>query len=124
MPCCTRDEGGPLGTGVQAQVTKHLKLRWSKARVVSVQVVYGNDLDFSPKSFLRSLGRVTVKLPPMARTRGFSRSVVVFFDILNRIIHRPALGRFIATPGASSLSWDHSRFTTGSRRETGRLCLA
>ena len=37
VPCCTRDEGGPLGTGVQAQVPNHLKLRWSKARVVSVQ---------------------------------------------------------------------------------------
>jgi len=32
-----RDEGGPLGTGVQAQVPNHLKLRWSKAKVVSVQ---------------------------------------------------------------------------------------
>ncbi len=37
VPCCTRDEGGPLGTGVQAQVPNHLKLRWSRARVVSVQ---------------------------------------------------------------------------------------
>ena len=37
VPCCMRDEGGPLGTGVQAQVPNHLKLRWSKARVVSVQ---------------------------------------------------------------------------------------
>ncbi len=37
VPCCIRDEGGPLGTGVQAQVPNHLKLRWSKARVVSVQ---------------------------------------------------------------------------------------
>ncbi len=37
VPCCTRDEGGPLGTGVQAQVPNHLKLRWSKAKVVSVQ---------------------------------------------------------------------------------------
>ena len=32
MPCCMRDEGGPLGTGVQAQVPNHLKLRWSKAK--------------------------------------------------------------------------------------------
>ena len=30
-------EERPLGTGVQAQVPNHLKLRWSKARVVSVQ---------------------------------------------------------------------------------------
>ena len=37
VPCCTRDEGGPLGTGVQALVPNHLKLRWSRARVVSVQ---------------------------------------------------------------------------------------
>ena len=36
VPCCTRDEGGPLGTGVQARVPNHLKLRWSRARVVSV----------------------------------------------------------------------------------------
>ncbi len=36
-PCCVRDEGGPLGTGVQAQVSNHLKLRWSRAKVVSVQ---------------------------------------------------------------------------------------
>ena len=37
VPCCIRDEGGPLGTGVQARVPNHLKLRWSRARVVSVQ---------------------------------------------------------------------------------------
>lgn len=54
------------------------------------QVANGNDLEFSPKTLIRSLGRVTVKLPPMARTRGFSRSVAVFFDMLNRIIHTPA----------------------------------
>ena len=27
----------PLGTGLQEQVSNHLKLRWSKARVVSVK---------------------------------------------------------------------------------------
>jgi len=37
VPCCMRDEGGPLGTGVQARVPNHLKLRWSRAKVVSVQ---------------------------------------------------------------------------------------
>ena len=37
VPCCTRDEGGPFGTGVQALVPNHLKLRWSRARVGSVQ---------------------------------------------------------------------------------------
>ncbi len=37
MPCCMRDEGGPLGTGVQAQVPNYLKLRGPKAKVVSVQ---------------------------------------------------------------------------------------
>ena len=34
---CTRDEGGPLGAGLQEQASNHLKLRWSKARVVSVE---------------------------------------------------------------------------------------
>ena len=29
VPCCTRDEGGPLGTGVQAQVPNHRKPRAS-----------------------------------------------------------------------------------------------
>jgi len=37
VPCCIRDEGRSLGTGVQAQVPNHLKLRWSRAKVVSVQ---------------------------------------------------------------------------------------
>ena len=32
-----RDEGRPLEAGVQAQASNHLKLRWSKAIVVSVQ---------------------------------------------------------------------------------------
>ena len=36
MPCCMRDEGRPLGTGVQAQVPNHLELRRSKAIVVCV----------------------------------------------------------------------------------------
>ena len=34
---CTRDEGGPLGVGLQEQAPNHLKLRWSRARVVSVK---------------------------------------------------------------------------------------
>ena len=29
------DEGRPLGTGLQEQVSNHLRRRWSKARVVS-----------------------------------------------------------------------------------------
>ena len=36
MPCCMRDEGRPLGTGLQDQVPNHLELRGSKALVVSV----------------------------------------------------------------------------------------
>jgi len=34
---CTRDEGRPLGTGLQEQVPNHLKLHGSRARVVSVE---------------------------------------------------------------------------------------
>jgi hypothetical protein len=33
----TKDEGRPLGTGLQEQVSNHLKLLWSKAMVVSVK---------------------------------------------------------------------------------------
>ena len=36
MRCCTRDEGRSLETGLQEQVSNHRKLRWSRARVVSV----------------------------------------------------------------------------------------
>jgi len=31
---CTRDEGRPLGAGLQGQAPNHLKLLWSNARVV------------------------------------------------------------------------------------------
>jgi hypothetical protein len=34
---CTEDEGGPLGAGLQEQASNHLKLRWLRARVVSVK---------------------------------------------------------------------------------------
>jgi hypothetical protein len=34
---CTRDEGRPLGVGLQEQAPNHLKLLWSRARVVSVK---------------------------------------------------------------------------------------
>ena len=34
---CTKDEGGPLGAGLQEQASNHLKLLWSKAMVVSVE---------------------------------------------------------------------------------------
>jgi hypothetical protein len=37
QPCCTRDEGGPLGAAVQAEASNHLKLLWPKAMVVSVK---------------------------------------------------------------------------------------
>jgi len=32
-----RDEGGPLGVGLQEQASNHLKLLWLRARVVSVE---------------------------------------------------------------------------------------
>jgi hypothetical protein len=34
---CTRDEGWPLGVGLQEQAPNPLKLRWLRARVVSVK---------------------------------------------------------------------------------------
>jgi len=34
---CAKDEGGPLGAGLQEQASNHLKLLWSKAMVVSVE---------------------------------------------------------------------------------------
>ena len=34
---CTRDEGRSLGVGLQEQAPNHLKLRWLRARVVSVK---------------------------------------------------------------------------------------
>ena len=34
---CARDEGRPLGVGLQEQAPNHLKLRWLRARVVSVK---------------------------------------------------------------------------------------
>ena len=37
MHNCTRDEGGPLGAGLQEQASNHLKLLWSRAMVVSVE---------------------------------------------------------------------------------------
>ena len=37
MHNCTRDEGRPLGAGLQEQASNHLKLLWSKAMVVSVK---------------------------------------------------------------------------------------
>lgn len=35
--CCKRDEGRPLGTAIQVEVSNRLKLLWSKATVVSVK---------------------------------------------------------------------------------------
>ena len=43
MRCCTRDEGRSLETGLQEQVSNHRKLRWSRARVVSVTEKAGYD---------------------------------------------------------------------------------
>src|SRR5215471_13802546 len=36
-PCCSTDEGRPLGTGLQEQVPNHLRRLWSKATVVSAE---------------------------------------------------------------------------------------
>ncbi len=40
---CTRDEGGPLGAGLQEQAPNRLKLRRSRAFVVSVEEKAGLD---------------------------------------------------------------------------------
>ena len=37
QPCCSTDEGRPLGTGLQEQVPNHLQRLWSKATVVSTE---------------------------------------------------------------------------------------
>ena len=37
MRNCTRDEGRPLGVGLQEQAPNHLKLPWLRAWVVSVK---------------------------------------------------------------------------------------
>jgi hypothetical protein len=37
QPCCSTDEGRPLGTGLQEQVSNHLRRLWSKAAVVSAE---------------------------------------------------------------------------------------
>jgi hypothetical protein len=37
QPCCSTDEGRPLGTGLQEQVPNHLQRLWSKAMVVSTE---------------------------------------------------------------------------------------
>ena len=34
---CVEDEGRPLGAGLQEQASNHLKLLWSRARVVSIE---------------------------------------------------------------------------------------
>src|SRR5665648_848528 len=43
-PCCIRDEGRPLGTAMQVEVSNHLKLLWTKAMVVSVKEKARQDL--------------------------------------------------------------------------------
>ncbi len=43
QPCSTRDEGGPLEAGVQAQASNHRKLRRLRAEVVSVAEKAGQD---------------------------------------------------------------------------------
>jgi hypothetical protein len=33
--CCVKDEGGPLGVGLQELISNHLMLHWLRAFVVS-----------------------------------------------------------------------------------------
>lgn len=42
--CCMEDEGRPLETAMQVEVSNHLKLLWSKAMVVSVKEKARQDL--------------------------------------------------------------------------------
>jgi len=44
QPCCTKDEGRPLGAVMQVKASNHLKLLWSKAMVVSVKEKARHDL--------------------------------------------------------------------------------
>ena len=37
MRCCAGDEGWPLGVALQGEASNHLKLRWLKTVVVSVE---------------------------------------------------------------------------------------
>jgi len=37
VPCCTEDEGRPLGAAIQVEASNHLKLLRAKAVVVSVK---------------------------------------------------------------------------------------
>ena len=43
QPCCTRDEGRPLGTALQEEVPNHLPLRRLRAWVVSGEDTAGHD---------------------------------------------------------------------------------
>ena len=43
VPCCTGDEGRPLGAVMQVEAPNHLKLLWSKAMVVSVKEKVSQD---------------------------------------------------------------------------------
>jgi len=43
VPCCTGDEGRPLGAAMQVEAPNHLKLLWSKAMVVSVKEKVSQD---------------------------------------------------------------------------------
>ena len=42
--CCTRDEGGPLGIAVQAEISNHLKVLSGQPVVLSVKEKAGKDL--------------------------------------------------------------------------------
>jgi hypothetical protein len=41
--CCTRDEGRSLEAAMQVEASNHLKLRWLRARVVSVKEKASHD---------------------------------------------------------------------------------
>jgi hypothetical protein len=43
MPCCVRDEGRPLGIGLQDRVPNRRKLRGAKVLVVSVPEKAGRE---------------------------------------------------------------------------------
>jgi hypothetical protein len=43
QPCCTQDEGRPLGTALQEEVPNHLTRRWLRARVVSGEEMVRHD---------------------------------------------------------------------------------
>ena len=81
QPCCTQDEGRPLGTALQEEVPNHLTLRGSRARVVSGEetarqdcVRYGSQrrAQANPCGGVESVG-TTSKLEPVVTPGGAQR---------------------------------------------------